>query len=91
MANVTKRVKFYGRVQGVNFRRNTRDAAENFDVYGWVMNMPDGTVEAEISGEERKVDALISFCRSRMSPARVDRIDEDTVEYRYHDGFRIKY
>lgn len=91
MAAVTKRVRFHGRVQGVNFRRRTRDAAMIFEVAGWVRNMPDGSVEAEFSGEPSKVEAIISYCRDRMPSARVDRIEQETVEYSDYSDFEIRY
>lgn len=90
MVSVTKRVKFHGRVQGVNFRRRTRDAALIFEVTGWVKNLPEGSVEAEFSGDPSKVDAVISYCRDRLPSARVDRVEEKSVEYTNYRDFEIR-
>lgn len=88
---ITKRVRFYGRVQGVYFRRRTADSAFEYGVTGWVMNMPDGSVEAEFSGDEEKVRKIIEYCSSRMPVARVERLEESIVAYVDHPDFRIRY
>lgn len=41
---------FSGTVQGVGFRWTTQDLARRVHVTGWVRNMDDGTVEAELQG-----------------------------------------
>ena len=42
-----------GRVQGVFFRMETKRAAEQMQVNGWVKNRTDGTVEALFEGEKK--------------------------------------
>jgi acylphosphatase len=49
-----------GRVQGVGFRYFTRDAAESYELSGWVRNNPDRTVECEVQGKEEDLE---SFCQ----------------------------
>lgn len=88
---VTKRVKFYGKVQGVYFRRRTMDSAVEHDVTGWVMNLPDGSVEAEFSGESDMVDGVIDYCCNMMPVARVDRLESREVEFVDYPSFRIRY
>lgn len=56
---IAKRVIFSGRVQGVGFRYTTKDLARGFDVCGWVKNLPEGTVEMQVMGEEEEVEAFI--------------------------------
>ncbi len=56
---IARRVIFEGRVQGVGFRYTTKDLARGFEVCGWVKNLPDGTVELQISGERDEVEAFI--------------------------------
>lgn len=88
---VTKRVKFYGKVQGVYFRRRTAESALENGVTGWVKNLPDGSVEAEFSGEAERVQSTIEYCRSRMPVARVDRLEVSDMDFVDHQNFRIRY
>lgn len=88
---VTKRVLFHGTVQGVNFRRNTRNAALERGVEGWVRNLPDGSVEAEFSGDEEAVDSLLSYCRKGLPGARVEHVEISNMDYMRYDGFEVRY
>lgn len=54
-----KHVIFSGRVQGVGFRFEVMRLAEQLGLTGWVRNLADGTVEAELQGEEGRIAYLI--------------------------------
>jgi acylphosphatase len=56
---IAKRVIFSGRVQGVGFRYTTREIANSFEVVGTVRNLPDGTVELEVMGEQDELTAYL--------------------------------
>ena len=56
---VRRRYRFAGSVQGVGFRWTTTNLANSVGATGWVMNVPDGTVTAEIQGIREQVDAVI--------------------------------
>jgi len=60
MSTITKRYHFEGRVQGVGFRYATRQITLGFDVIGWVKNLPDGSVELVLEGDEDEVIEFIS-------------------------------
>ena len=66
-----------GRVQGVFFRASTRDEARRLGLTGWAANMPSGTVEIGIQGDDDDVDAFIAFCR--LGPGQSD-VDDLLVE-----------
>ena len=71
-----RRVYVTGNVQGVGFRQATQEAASLFpELRGLVRNLPDGRVEAVFQGVEREVFAMVSWCKSGPSSARVDRIE----------------
>ena len=48
-----------GKVQGVWFREHIRKSAIILGLNGWVKNNPDGTVSAEVEGEELIINQLI--------------------------------
>lgn len=56
---IAKRVIFEGRVQGVGFRYTVKDLSRGFDVCGWVKNLPEGSVELQVMGEEDEVESFI--------------------------------
>lgn len=59
MEKLRKHIIFHGMVQGVGFRYTAYYAAQRNGVYGWVRNLPDGTVEAEVEGTEANIDRMI--------------------------------
>lgn len=60
-----------GKVQGVFFRSEIKRRAENLDLKGWVRNLSDGRVEAVFEGRDESVSALVEFCRTGPTGARV--------------------
>ena len=60
-----------GRVQGVFFRMETKQAADRFGVFGWVKNRRDGTVEALFEGDRDRVEALLEWCKEGPGHAQV--------------------
>jgi acylphosphatase len=59
-------VFFSGRVQGVGFRYQTLQVAKEFEVAGWVMNLPDGRVQLEAEGRSQEVTDFINAVQERM-------------------------
>lgn len=71
------KIKINGRVQGVSFRRSTREKALELGICGWVKNEIDGSVSAEAEGELEKLKELISWCKEGPWHASVSDIDYD--------------
>jgi acylphosphatase len=84
------RVFVSGRVQGVYYRANTRDAARAKDVDGWVRNLDDGRVEAVFEGDEDAVAAMIEWCHTGSPAATVHDVDVSYEEPRDVSGFSIR-
>lgn len=70
-----------GRVQGVWFRESTKKKALSLGVYGWVKNLPDGTVEVVAEGNEDKVKELVKWCYKGPPSADVRGVIEKEEEY----------
>jgi len=64
-----------GRVQGVFFRSETRQAARKHHVCGWIRNIPDQRVEAVFEGEDVNVKQLLEFCKRGSPSSKVTRIE----------------
>jgi acylphosphatase len=64
-------VKVTGRVQGVAFRWYAVQEAERLGVHGWIRNEPDGSVAAQLEGDDAGVDAMVEWCQHGPSYAAV--------------------
>ncbi len=83
------RVRIRGLVHGVSFRSNMAQMASNLGVRGWVRNLPDGSVEAFLEGDERNVRRVLEWARTGPPRARVDRLEVEATSPRNHRDFRI--
>ena len=75
MDTLRAHVIVHGLVQGVWFRQSTKDEATRIGVGGWVMNAPDGTVEAVFEGSKKPVEEIVGWCHRGPSGARVSRVE----------------
>jgi acylphosphatase len=58
---------FSGRVQGVGFRYQTSQIAKEFEVSGFVRNLPDGRVELQAEGSAAEASAFVAAVEERMT------------------------
>ncbi|MGD8211238.1 MAG: acylphosphatase [Desulfobacterales bacterium] len=81
-----------GRVQGVFFRMETKQAADRLGVFGWVKNQRDGTVEALFEGDQDKVNAVLEWCNQGPPSAKVTDVNVEWQDYAGEfSGFGITY
>jgi acylphosphatase len=64
-----------GEVQGVYFRKHTQDVSLQNYVYGWVRNLPNGSVECVLEGLKLNVDKVIRWCHQGPTNSRVDNVE----------------
>lgn len=83
------RVRIKGLVHGVSFRSNMAQIASNLGVRGWVRNLPDGSVEAFLEGDERNVKRVLDWAKVGPPRARVDKVVVEVAAPRNHRDFRI--
>ena len=57
-------IVFSGRVQGVGFRFEYSALARRLELTGWIQNLPDGSVAAEIQGSDERIGYLEDFMAS---------------------------
>ena len=79
---------FYGRVQGVGFRWRMYEAAQTYGVTGWVRNLWDGTVEAELEGEVADISSVISALDNNYI-IRIDNIESKLIPTEDSRSFEI--
>jgi acylphosphatase len=68
-------IRIAGRVQGVYYRASALQQAQNLGLAGWVMNCPDGSVEALAEGAKTKLEQWLAWCRRGPSGAHVTHVD----------------
>ena len=59
--------RFRGRVQGVGFRYIVQNLAMQYNVLGYVRNLPDGRVELVMEGPDQEMDGLLEDVNRKMN------------------------
>ncbi len=91
MSSVGAIINVKGMVQGVGFRWWTQRKADEYDVRGYVSNLPDGTVEVEAEGDRGVVEEFIKELKAGPSSASVNDLDIKWYNQpKGHTDFRIK-
>jgi len=67
--------KVYGRVQGVGYRYFVKEKAQILNLFGYVKNLEDGTVEVLAQGREENLQKLIEELKKGPYLAKVEKID----------------
>ena len=70
----TVRLTISGRVQGVYFRAFTKKQAIKNNVFGFVSNKEDGTVEVVAQAESENLASFIDWCHKGSLMAKVDQV-----------------
>ncbi|MEK7562982.1 MAG: acylphosphatase [Patescibacteria group bacterium] len=79
------RISVSGLVQGVFFRKATKQQADELGITGWVRNTEDGNVEIHAEGSPDVLEQFQAWCRKGPSAAEVDHIEVQDVPV---EGFR---
>jgi len=88
---VAKHIIFIGRVQGVGFRFTTYRIANLHQLFGFVRNVPDGTVEMLAQGQPEDIDNCINDIKESFTGyIRETKIEEMPPNTRYTD-FKITF
>jgi acylphosphatase len=77
-ARVRTTVYYSGQVQGVGFRATAASVARDFDVTGYVRNLPDGRVELVAEAAPAELDRFLDGLAKRMQPC-IERAERRTA------------
>ena len=91
MAVQQRTIQFSGMVQGVGFRFAAVRTAEDFEVTGYVRNLPDGRVECVVEGESSQIDAFLDILVERMSGYIRQQTQQDAPYTGKFDSFTVRY
>jgi acylphosphatase len=89
LKSIAMRLKVTGLVHGVYFRATMAQVAAEHNVKGWVKNLPDGSVEALLEGEDSSVKKVAEWARRGPPRARVDSFSVELIPARNLQGFKI--
>ncbi len=88
---VGRKYKFYGLVQGVNFRYTTVNISKNYEVTGYVKNLDDGTVELVAYGMDDEIENFVNAVKSRFR-RNITQVETEQLPYSQKYGnFVIEY
>lgn len=87
----TKRYQiiFSGLVQGVGFRYETWMIAQKLQLVGFVENLPNGDVYAEIQGPKNKISYLIKYMKA-IPRIHIEKVRMDEMRIQEESDFQIK-
>jgi acylphosphatase len=80
-----------GKVQGVSFRKTTKQMADVIGIVGTVRNVEENKVEVVAQGEQSLVFKLVDFCHHGPEGARVDKVSITSCEISNHTEFEILF
>jgi acylphosphatase len=86
---MARRAVVTGRVQGVGFRFFAERAARELGLRGWVRNLPDGSVETMVEGEEEAVAHYLARIARGPRSSRVDGVAVENLPEQSFPGFEI--
>lgn len=78
-----------GRVQGVNYRHSAQEHAKQWNITGWVRNMPEQGVEVLACGESEDIDTFIQWLHHGPTLAHVTEVKVEDIPYEEHADFTI--
>ncbi len=82
-----KRIRIYGRVQGVGYRAWAVSQGTLHGLSGWVRNRSDGSVEAQLQGDVENIHQMIEACRKGPLSAHVTDIEISDSGYERLSAF----
>ncbi|CAG9787907.1 unnamed protein product [Diatraea saccharalis] len=82
--------EIYGRVQGVFFRKFTKQQADKLGLRGWCKNTSQGTVLGHIQGPSEQIESMMQWLKTTGSPSsQIEKAEfrnqKDINEYNFTD------
>lgn len=76
-----------GKVQNVAYRAYVQDSAVELEVFGWIQNMPDGSVEVLAQGTPDTLKEFVEYLHEGSLMAKVEAVAVDwrSIKQPYDD------
>lgn len=72
-------------MQGVYYRQNTAQKAQELGIRGWIRNLSDGRVESVMEGDKVNIGKILDWCKQGPADANVSGIQ--VIDEEYKDEF----
>ncbi len=83
-------IRIQGKVQGVFYRASAKEKADEIGLKGFVQNLKDGSVYAEVEGDEDQIERFANWCRQGPSGAKVTEISTVLADIQHFEKFEIR-
>ncbi|OGZ31557.1 MAG: hypothetical protein A3H02_02515 [Candidatus Niyogibacteria bacterium RIFCSPLOWO2_12_FULL_41_13] len=77
---IAKKIRVFGRVQGIFFRHSSKIKANELGIRGYAQNREDGSVEIFVQGEDEAIENFVAWARKGPDSAEVKDIKIETIE-----------
>lgn len=84
------KVRIKGKVQGVYYRKSTKEKADQIGIKGFVKNLEDGSVYAEIEGNKQDLMTMLQWCNQGPDRAEVISVESEEMELVGDEDFIIQ-
>lgn len=84
-------IQIFGKVQGVFFRKNAQEKAEEFNIAGFVRNDSDGSVYIEAEGEKKDLQQFLQWCHHGSVGSSVEEVAFEEGFLVYPEKFEIRH
>jgi len=84
-------LQVYGKVQGVFYRKSTKETADKIGLKGWVRNKADGSVEIFAEGSTSQIEELKAWSKKGPAQAEVQEVISEGKEAQFYKSFEIEY
>ena len=83
-------IQVFGKVQGVWFRKYTKDKADEFGIVGYVQNEPDGNVFIEAEASQEVLREFVEWLYQGSPLSKVTKVVFTTGKVQNFKGFKIR-
>ena len=82
----------FGRVQGVFYRKYTKEKAKELGLVGWVRNTDSGTVSGQLQGDAKAVGTMKQWlCKTGSPHSHIEKCNfanESSIDKKTFSGFQ---
>lgn len=79
-----------GKVQGVWYRKSVQEFAEKAGFNGYIRNLSNGSVEAVVTCDERKLKEFTALLQRGSSLSHVEETEMTEIEETFKNGFVVR-